>query len=131
MKGTERDRREANRLKVRENHKRWCANNKERAKELVRHAILKQKYGISKDEYEELVVKQDGLCAICRKPPKQYISTHGARYRYLVVDHNHITGKIRGLLCHKCNIALGSLGDDLELFEKAVSYVRRSYESTC
>ncbi len=116
--------------KVRANQKKWREANKDKAKAFVRSSILKQKYGIDLEEYQQLVIAQNGLCGICGNKPKQYTSKTGARYRYLVVDHNHITGQIRGLLCHTCNIALGNLADDPVLFENAIAYVRRSNEST-
>ena len=55
-------------------------------------------YGLRPGEYAELLAKQGGKCAICRKVPRK---------RYLAVDHDHATGKIRGLLCFFCNSALG------------------------
>ena len=88
-----------------------------RAKELRqrrnRHYI--QKYGITIDHYETLLREQDGLCAICKR--KKKIS--------LAVDHNHMTGAVRGLLCNNCNTAIGNLMDNISYLENAIKYLRK------
>lgn len=58
-------------------------------------------YGITQEQYDAMAQKQNQVCAICHRPPK----------RVLVVDHDHITGDIRGLLCDRCNVGLGWLKD--------------------
>lgn len=80
---------------------------------------LKAEYGISLEQYEALLGEQAGVCAICHRPP----SGENHVNRYLHVDHDHVTGKIRGLLCHPCNVAIGLLGDDPERIQSAASYV--------
>lgn len=62
--------------------------------------------------YEALLEQQGGQCAICREKPGRY------------VDHNHTTGKIRGLLCNACNRGLGLLGDETKRLERAIEYLR-------
>lgn len=76
---------------------------------------LARRYGITIDEYDTLHEQQDGVCAICNQPPPD-----GQR---LVVDHCHDTGRIRGLLCSRCNTAIGFLGDDPCLVATAASYL--------
>lgn len=80
---------------------------------------LKRKYGISLEEYSTLLEKQEGVCALCRKGPE------GSRYEILVVDHDHETNEIRGLLCQQCNMALGRLGDNVESIERVLAYLRK------
>jgi hypothetical protein len=75
-----------------------------RQKGYGRKDALKCLYGLSLDDYASMVQRQGGVCAICGNPP---------RVRNLSVDHNHNTGTIRGLLCDKCNLGLGLLGDHL------------------
>lgn len=78
-------------------------------------------YGISTEQYDEILAVQGGVCAICKGP-------HRGRGSYFHVDHNHTTGKVRGLLCHYCNTAIGSLRDDPVLLESAITYLRSDKE---
>lgn len=71
----------------------------------------KRRYGLSQDEYQALVARQSGLCALCDQP------------RALVVDHDHASGRIRGLLCRPCNTALGAFGDDPQRLGRAIGYL--------
>jgi hypothetical protein len=85
--------------------------------------ILRQRYGLTMDEYVSLAEAQGGRCAICRQP-----ETHRDRsgsVQPLGVDHDHRTGKVRGLLCHSCNTALGYFRDDPALLTAAAEYVMR------
>jgi len=74
-------------------------------------------YGLTGSEYEELAAYQNWVCAICGK---KETSKRGN----LAVDHDHKTGKVRGLLCHKCNSGLGSFGDSPELLKSAINYLK-------
>lgn len=78
---------------------------------------LKQKYGITIEDFEVLEKKQNGVCTICGIKPD---------YR-LCVDHRHDTGKIRGLLCRNCNKAIGQLGDTPEGVLKAYEYLKENH----
>jgi hypothetical protein len=84
-------------------------------------AVLKT-YGLTPEKYKVLLEEQDGVCAICRNP-ETFKNKDGLRP--LCVDHDHASGKIRGLLCHSCNVALGHFGEDLGRMEKAMEYLRR------
>lgn len=81
---------------------------------------LKTKYGLSKADYDELFESQYGRCAICRFPED---STYKGTRRRLSVDHNHTTGKVRGLLCFKCNLALGHLREDPIAVQTMLGYI--------
>lgn len=72
-------------------------------------------YGITEAEYQELLIAQSKRCAICRKKPKE---------KRLHVDHNHETGKVRGLLCFNCNGGLGQFKDDPKLIRRAYKYLK-------
>ena len=76
-----------------------------------RSARLKHRYGITAAEYDSLYEAQGGCCAICKKPAEAG-SSPGHWKNKLAVDHCHDTGKIRGLLCNKCNTVIGSLADE-------------------
>lgn len=68
---------------------------------------LKRRYGITTEQYDKLLKDQNGLCKLCGNP-----SGFKNSNKRLFVDHNHKTGKVRGLLCNGCNIALGKLDLD-------------------
>lgn len=76
-----------------------------------------RKYGISFDDYQKLLEKQNGKCAICGSNIGDSVGNR------LYVDHNHKTGKVRGLLCSNCNFGIGSLKDSVEILKKAIEYL--------
>jgi hypothetical protein len=71
---------------------------------------------VTKEFLIDLHEKQKGKCAICNEEPKTVRGLH--------IDHCHKTGKVRGLLCHGCNVALGSFKEDVTLLNKAIEYIR-------
>jgi hypothetical protein len=92
------------------------------AKEIISYTTeynLQRKYGLTIEKYNEMLETQDNGCIICGKTPEE----NGKR---LDVDHNHNTGKVRGLLCGNCNRALGLLQDNPELCRQAMLYLRRT-----
>ena len=108
--------------------KRWQEENRERhlenqrkrrqrpeVKLREREGHLRRKFGITLEEYDYLLARQGGVCAICGRPPRDDISLH--------VDHDHETGAVRGLLCFRCNNALGDFDDDLVRLRAAVGYL--------
>lgn len=82
--------------------------------EKTKNAWLLRYYGITIDDYKNLLEKQGGVCAICSNKDSKFS---------LAVDHCHKTGKIRGLLCSRCNFSLGNFNDDIELMNKAIEYL--------
>jgi hypothetical protein len=83
-------------------------------REVQRRSKLKATYGITPEQYAALLKKQGGRCALCKRRPGQ---------RKLAVDHDHISGKVRGLLCIGCNTGLGALQDDPTLIRLGAKYV--------
>lgn len=77
---------------------------------------------LPREEFEAMLVAQGGQCAICRQPETK-LSAKG-RVRRLSIDHDHATGRVRGLLCSMCNTALGNLRDDPALADAAAAYLR-------
>jgi hypothetical protein len=75
-----------------------------------------RRYGLSLDDYRAILARQGNACAICKKP--------GGR---LCIDHSHATGKVRGLLCSKCNTGLGCYDDDPGLMEAATAYLKAAH----
>jgi len=80
---------------------------------------LKRVYSISVEQYDQLLQSQGNGCAICG-------TKSCSSPRHLAVDHDHTTGKIRGILCQFCNTALGKFKDDPNILKKAIDYLRRS-----
>ncbi len=81
---------------------------------------LKSQYGIDLIEYNRMHTKQDGLCAICCNPEKMEIK---GKLKKLSVDHCHETGGIRGLLCSRCNSAIGLFDEKPARMQRALTYV--------
>jgi hypothetical protein len=84
-----------------------------------RNGHLRRMYGITQLDYERMLSTQEGRCACCG-------STEPGRYGHFLVDHDHDTGDIRGLLCHPCNAGIGLLGDTLADVRLAVAYLERA-----
>lgn len=77
-----------------------------------------KKVGVSKALYDRLMIEQNGVCRICAQPMTEPC-----------VDHCHSTGRVRGLLCRKCNAALGLFGDDTARLERAIAYLMETQQS--
>lgn len=87
--------------------------------ETHRERWLKRQFGLTVAQYDEMLESQGGACAICRTTEPK---TNGNRS--WCVDHDHETGRIRGLLCHDCNIGLGKFMDNPKFLEAALAYLR-------
>ncbi|GAB2467342.1 hypothetical protein GCM10027265_15800 [Jatrophihabitans fulvus] len=84
----------------------------------TRNYHLKQRYGITEADFDDMLAEQGGVCAICREAPAAH------------VDHDHATGRVRGLLCFNCNGALGQFRDRADLMMLAVHYLERGAAAT-
>lgn len=96
----------------------WRSKNKDR----LRAKNLCRTFGISIEQYDSMHYAQHGLCGICGQPES---AVSGACIRRLAVDHCHRTGKIRGLLCSRCNAGIGYLGDSTARLTSAINYLAR------
>ncbi len=101
----------------------WSRNNPERRKVLTRRASLKQRHGITVEDFESMWAAQQGECANPRCDTTFPLVMDDYR-RGLQVDHDHRTGKIRSLLCGRCNKALGDIDDDTERLAGLIEYLR-------
>jgi hypothetical protein len=106
--------RDKNRNKTRKKHAAW--RDAHPGKNL--QYSLKRRYSITVERYQEMLNAQDGLCACCGRPGE------GGALR-LLVDHDHDTGEIRGLICRRCNTGIGMLGDDADGVRRALDYLER------
>lgn len=95
-----------------ERTRRWRKNNKEH----LQHYSRRVKYGVTAEQFNELMKAQDSCCAICRKPFED---------KSPVVDHNHETKEVRGLLCTACNNGLGLFRDSKRLLAQASEYLEK------
>jgi len=118
----------ANRRELNEKARREYAENPEferadarrkygKAPERAWEAHIRARYGMSKERYERLLWEQGYACAICGRPEADLTVR-------MAIDHDHDTGKVRGILCHMCNTAIGKFKDSPELLEKAAAYIR-------
>lgn len=104
-------------------HKEWRKNNREQLQRTRRVSELKNRYGLTPAQYDEMLKAQGGGCAICGKKP--------TTKKRLGVDHDHTTGKVRGILCDQCNHAVGLLGDDPDRMMAAAAYLLQAEEVAC
>lgn len=81
-----------------------------------KHYAVSKNYNITAERFEEMLVEQNNVCAICKRGP------NGRRDK-LHIDHNHVTGKVRGLLCHSCNVSIGHFNDDIDMLQSAINYL--------
>lgn len=93
-------------------HTRIGRETKQRLYGGTRHYHLLRRYGISAAQADEMVDAQGGLCAICRERPAEH------------VDHDHVTGVVRGMLCFNCNGGLGQFRDRMDLLQAAIEYLQ-------
>jgi hypothetical protein len=112
-------------LRKREAYRRWYAANKEWVKEYnartwplyKKQQYYLRHYGLTKEDYERMLVEQAGICAICELPDPSG--------KALAVDHNHVTNEVRGLLCENCNRAIGLLKDSAYRCARAAEYLNK------
>lgn len=98
--------------------KRW-AEHRQAELDKTRRYKLRREFGIDESIYQSMLTAQNGTCAICGGTDKK---------RKLSIDHDHRTGRIRGLLCNRCNIALGRFHDDIAILHKAIIYLNRNMQ---
>lgn len=115
---------ESTRLKNNQRAKEWRQKNQERHRKQALNYYyttgVYNRHGVSKDWYENQFKLQAGVCAICKN---QCIKS-------LSIDHCHNTGKVRGLLCMRCNVSLGNFYDDINLLESAITYLKEHNDRT-
>ena len=83
---------------------------------------LKNAYDLTTEQYQEMFKKQNGVCAICKKPETR--KGRNSAILLLSVDHNHKTKKVRGLLCQECNLLLGYSHDSIIILKEAIRYLK-------
>ena len=100
--------------------------NPARIREIERKSKLKAAYGITPEQYEQMLVAQGNSCAICKSTlPFSRAYKNSGKTRRFVVDHCHVTGRVRGLLCNRCNRALGLIADNSTVLSQMLEYLRK------
>lgn len=100
----------------RQKHLRKGGEKFEQHQAYIKNKMLQKTYNITLDRYNEMYSQQEGKCAICSRHSDEFV-------KGLCVDHCHVTGKVRGLLCGSCNTALGSFTDNTNTMQKAIDYI--------
>jgi hypothetical protein len=110
---------------LQEKRARYAAGNGDRAS----HAqVLREKYGLTPAQYDAMATQQGGVCAVCRKP--ETARGRGGAPRRLAVDHDHRSGAVRQLLCHRCNLVTWAVEESPELLDEVRSYLLRHSRTT-
>jgi hypothetical protein len=109
-----------NRMQARKSAADWYMRNKDKARATRRRSKLRQ-FGLTVEQFAALLAKQGGMCAICRGPQQ----VRKGEITQFALDHNHMSGRPRGLLCGRCNRVLGSVNEDEALLQAMISYLRR------
>lgn len=96
----------------------------EKTRRRTKNHLFRQKYGITIEQYDEMLASQNGVCSICGGTTA--VDKWQSGLRNLQVDHCHDTGRVRGLLCFHCNTGIGHFRDNTELLLKAIKYLEHS-----
>lgn len=107
-------------VKVYARDKAWRDANPDKTRVINRRAFLKRRFGVTPEWYEQKLASQGGCCAICKNAV-----SGDSRFDTFSIDHDHVTGAIRGLLCHSCNTTLGHANDDPERLVQMAEYLLR------
>lgn len=99
----------------RRNGRNYYHSNKEKLRPLMNWYRKKVEYGVTKEDYYRMLAAQGGCCAICKRLENKNKLFH--------IDHNHKTGRVRGLLCKNCNNGIGMLGDSITIIKSAAMYL--------
>lgn len=100
-------------LNHKKERKKWNFKNKEKFKEYY----LKHRYNITLDQLKQMFISQNGVCAICKEKFANRKAMH--------IDHNHVNGKVRALLCPPCNYAVGNVRENIEYAKSLVEYLQK------
>lgn len=112
----------ANREKCEANKAKWRKSS--RGRESHRKAKLRRRFGLTVEQYDAMLKAQDGVCAICEKPETRKDKRTATGFTRLAVDHCHVTGKVRQLLCASCNRRVGEV-EQAEMHCKILAYIAK------
>ena len=116
--------RETHKEELKERRRKYHLKNKIERNKAIRNWTLIRDFGITEKDYQTFFKNQNGVCAICGT--KESDLGNNGKIKKLAVDHDHKTGKVRGLLCGRCNLMLGRLKDSINLLNCAIKYLQRN-----
>ena len=108
-----------NRARYKSTNKKWYEDNKDSINFRCRKNKIKREYYLTIEQYNQMFVDQNGVCAICGEKQENG--------KNLSIDHNHETGKVRGLLCTRCNTGIGLLKEKEDILLKAIEYLKKEF----
>ncbi len=111
------------RLKNKEKRKRYSKEHHAKNPDARRSIVYKKTYGITLENYNEMLAKQNNVCAVC-KQPEVILHNITKKPKRLAIDHDHKTGQVRGLLCHRCNVFLGNYEELRDLIPQFEIYLQ-------
>ena len=103
----------------------WRAAHPDRVRVYGRRWVLKNKFGMTLEDYDRLFEAQGGVCAICKSPHSGH-----RKVRDLIIEHDHTTGRVRGLTCQFCNHGLAGFKDNIDNLKAAILYLEK-HHATC
>lgn len=109
-----------NKERVRLRNLEYRKKNREKYRAAHRARQIRGRYGIEAEEFDRLMIEQQGLCKICHVQ----MVIGGLDHDSVCIDHDHETGRVRGLLCHRCNLGLGGFRDKMALVQAALDYLK-------
>jgi hypothetical protein len=104
----------------------WRNKNSDKLYDINRNGYLLKRYGMTAEDYSTLREHQNYRCLICDMHEDEVLSVGKHSHTKLYVDHDHSTGKVRGLLCQSCNTLLGTAKDNISLLYKSIKYLERT-----
>lgn len=110
--------RDKNRERVQERVREWSAKNRDKVNSYRRKAHLKTQYGLTPETRDELLTSQGNRCACCGSDSPNH-------KQGWVVDHDHVTGKVRGILCQPCNLTLGKVRESTDHLKALIAYLEK------
>lgn len=98
-------------------------------KDKLNEGAKARRYGLTIEQYKQMFVDQNNMCAICHQPETRIFTQRSINKEMqiakLCLDHCHVTNKVRGLLCHDCNTAIGKMKDNIDRLQSAINYLKK------
>jgi DNA-directed RNA polymerase subunit RPC12/RpoP len=117
--GVKERQRECRKALIKSSPEKYIAKRRANREKALEYKLMRD-WGLSIEDYNSILKSQNGVCAICGKPETW---KQKGEIKRLVVDHDHTTGKVRGLLCHRCNLGVGTFNDNVAFLKNVIEYL--------